>query len=104
VENASHGPGREVKSDGVRMQHANGMGKGPSGDFGIESQSSANRDGGRHPDRTMSHTPMGDGQRAAPPATRGGARMMGTQAAVDHGPHQVRHGDADQHAGYTGSR
>ena len=101
-EGSSHAPGHEAMGDGVRLQHANAMGRGPSGNFGVESFAEGNRAGKPHPDRGMGHEAMHDGARATPPALKVGKGSMGATAHSDHGPHHVGHGEHMQHHGHAG--
>lgn len=102
AESKAHAPGHEMSGEGVRMQHANAQGRGPTGDFGIKSFAEANHAGKEHPDANMGHEAMGDGERAGPPAIRNGGGKMASSAHSDHGPHHVSHGPMGQHYGHAG--
>jgi hypothetical protein len=72
-------------------QHANmARAKGfmPSGDHGCQSLDSVNG-GHKSPNAGISHTPLGDHERAGPPhISRGGGKLPAT-AHSDHGPHHI---------------
>jgi len=103
-ESASHAPGHEIGDgdNGVRMQHANAMGKGPSGNFGVMPFADANRAGKEHPDRGMKQTELAENERGTPLPIKMGKGKMAATAHSDHGPHHVGHGDAMQHHGHAG--
>lgn len=56
------------------------------GNFGMTQLASAHT----HPDHGISHAPMADGGRGAPPPIKHSPDLFPSQANADHGPHHVK--------------
>lgn len=71
--------GKTARSDGMN-QHKMMSGAGRKDDFDVSAYPGRQAS---HPDMTMDHKTMDDGERGAKPPMKNGARLM--QSAPDHG-------------------
>jgi len=88
-ESSSHGPGGEIKAEGLRQHQTNARGEGPikAENFGVNDYPGVTCIPG---DRAMMGKTLSDNERGCGKTVPMGGGFMDASRNPDHGPHGVR--------------